>query len=747
MKTITCIPFSACKPFQLLKICINYLRLSLSTCLLLLFSVSAYAQVGQLFWTDGSLEQISAIDLDGSDRVTILEDLNTPTDIDRDLTNDKLYWVDRGAGRIQRSNLDGSNIETIVNGLTDPVGIAIDPSNQLIFWSDATDGTLSKIGFDGSNQAILLMGLASPFGVSLGNEKLYFTVSNEICRTDTSVATALKETLFDASDGLTGLALDISFNGNTNEIFWTKIDRIQSGAANGIGAITDIRTGISPTGIDLDLANALIYFTDPFNNTIKSMPITGLAAPSDIVVGLTFPRGIVSDGDSIYWVDQNDAEIEKAEIITGNSPETLIDDIISTVRGIALDGANGKFYWIDDGLDKIVRADLDGNNIEDVVNTGLNNPINLALDLANSAVYWTDASDQSIKKADLGGLNQNIMTILDFADGLRIPTGIALDLTENKLYWADRNTQTISRADLDGNNIEQILDNAFDGVDTPEGIAVDVNNGKIYWADGAGFIGEANLNGSNSDDTFITGITNPVSVVVDPVFGKIFFGTTGAGGDIRSANLDGSGVSIFLSSNINQPNGLALDAQLALPVSLSFFGGERINEQQVQLLWQTVSETDNLGFEIQRSYDGQAFERLGFVDGRGTFLGITNYSHILSENQAAFYRLKQIDVDGSSTFSPVIFVAGSEQSLTLRLFPNPGNGQEINLASNINLPNNSSVQINLYSSSGKLLLQKTTTWPEVSQALREQASFIPQGLYLLELQLLNQKHTLKWVKN
>jgi hypothetical protein len=79
----------------------------------------------------------------------------------------------------------------------------------------------------------------------------------------------------------------------------------------------------------------------------------------------------------------------------------------------------------------------------------------------------------------------------------------------------------------------------------------------IYWSDyGSGDIRRANLDGSGQT-TLVTGLNVPSQVALDLAAGQMYWGNIG-GGDIRRANLDGSGQTTLISG-LPQPAGLALD--------------------------------------------------------------------------------------------------------------------------------------------------------------------------------------------
>ena len=113
-----------------------------------------------------------------------------------------------------------------------------------------------------------------------------------------------------------------------------------------------------------------------------------------------------------------------------------------------------------------------------------------------------------------------------------------------------------------------------------------------------------------------------------------------------------------------------------LPVELASFSGT-IKGQSVMLRWQTVSETNNYGFEIERFVDS-GWEVVGFVNGHGTTTEIQRYEftdyplHLSSEVR---YRLKQIDTDGSFEYSRELTVTMPvPQAFQLdQNYPNPFN--------------------------------------------------------------------------
>ncbi len=113
-----------------------------------------------------------------------------------------------------------------------------------------------------------------------------------------------------------------------------------------------------------------------------------------------------------------------------------------------------------------------------------------------------------------------------------------------------------------------------------------------------------------------------------------------------------------------------------LPVELTSFTAITEN-QNVVLEWTTASELNNNGFEIQRSIAESEFASIGFVKGNGTSTTQNEYTFIDKDlsNKKYFYRLKQVDYDGSYRYSNVIEVdvRSLDEYVLEQNYPNPFN--------------------------------------------------------------------------
>lgn len=133
------------------------------------------------------------------------------------------------------------------------------------------------------------------------------------------------------------------------------------------------------------------------------------------------------------------------------------------------------------------------------------------------------------------------------------------------------------------------------------------------------------------------------------------------------------------SANYSAP---AVVFEEATPVELASFGGE-VMDQGVLLNWTTGSQTNNAGWRVLRSVDGENYDAVGeFVEGAGTSEQLLNYTFndaSLPEAESVFYVLEQVDLDGSVHLSnPIEVLLGARfqelpEQFGISAYPNPFN--------------------------------------------------------------------------
>jgi hypothetical protein len=138
----------------------------------------------------------------------------------------------------------------------------------------------------------------------------------------------------------------------------------------------------------------------------------------------------------------------------------------------------------------------------------------------------------------------------------------------------------------------------------------------------------------------------------------------------------------------------------SVPVELTLFSGY-YEDGAVNLQWVTATEINNFGFEVERRDDYSSYQTIGFVNGNGTSTNRVTYNFVdknLSANRY-YYRLKQIDLDGTFEYSnelEIDFNTLTTYSLEQN-YPNPFNpSTEINFT----LAKSGNVTLKVYDSLG-----------------------------------------------
>jgi len=180
---------------------------------------------------------------------------------------------------------------------------------------------------------------------------------------------------------------------------------------------------------------------------------------------------------------------------------------------------------------------------------------------------------------------------------------------------------------------------------------------------------------------------------------------------------------------------MSVTGDQVVPVELSSFTAYDVRGQ-VNVEWSTSTETNNRGFEIQKSTDGQNFITVGFVRGHGTTTEAHSYSFVDQNitNGTTSYRLKQLDLNGVFVYSDVVTlnVDAPAQYQLSQNFPNPFNpSTQISFA----LPVDAGVKITVFNALGQEMLKLTdNAFTAGSHQINFDASKLSSGLYFYTLE-------------
>jgi len=242
--------------------------------------------------------------------------------------------------------------------------------------------------------------------------------------------------------------------------------------------------------------------------------------------------------------------------------------------------------------------------------------------------------------------------------------------------------------------------------------------GDVIWAKKAG--------GSDSDEG------NRVCIDLgNNLISTGFFSTTAYFG---ADTLTSSGVQdVFVSKIGNNP----------VPAELISFEGSLIGNK-INLKWKTASELNNYGFEIEKSTDNFVFNKIVFVNGKGT--STSNHEYEFNDynftSSKYYYRLKQIDFDGTFTYSNTIEVNVSLPSdfALYQNYPNPFNPASV---IGFDLPAEMHVNLNLFNSVGELIsVLAEGNYSAGRYKVQMNASTLASGVYFYKLTAVKADGTL-----
>ncbi len=230
-----------------------------------------------------------------------------------------------------------------------------------------------------------------------------------------------------------------------------------------------------------------------------------------------------------------------------------------------------------------------------------------------------------------------------------------------------------------------------------------------------------------------------------------------AGGELAAVN--GTAQSTFAALPLS-------NGTVALPVEFADFEAQS-SDAGIALAWRTASETNNAGFAIQRAVwpprtdafppqDGStrpdgpsAWQEVGFVAGAGTTTNPQSYrfadATVPFAADSLTYRLKQMDTDGSVSFSKQVTVRrGAVQQLRLLgTFPNPARTRATVRFAIPNGPKKTAVRLVLYDVLGRQVRTVRTKATAGRHELQLRVGGLASGLYFLRLQAGGRTQTQK----
>lgn len=273
------------------------------------------------------------------------------------------------------------------------------------------------------------------------------------------------------------------------------------------------------------------------------------------------------------------------------------------------------------------------------------------------------------------------------------------------------------------------LNNLITGVQFPQQI-IELPNGNLALAVFSSPSGLGIYDSNGNQLNFFTSVTGLRGVYQLPSGNYLVTNSSGL------HEIDGTNgnliQTIYASTNMQY---ISYVDYATIPVELTSFTAE-VSGSNVVLRWSTATEINNSGFAVERSVENNTFEQIGFVPGFGTTSEMKSYSYTDNSpgNGKFYYRLKQIDYDGSVEYSQIVdanIVVPAIFSLEQN-YPNPFNPST---TIKFDIPENELVTLKIYDVMGnevaELLNQELTAG---QHSIEFNASNLASGTYFYKLQ-------------
>ena len=194
--------------------------------------------------------------------------------------------------------------------------------------------------------------------------------------------------------------------------------------------------------------------------------------------------------------------------------------------------------------------------------------------------------------------------------------------------------------------------------------------------------------------------------------------------------------------------GIIANGATPLPVEFLSFDVQPTSVGKANLVWRTATEKNSHYFEVQKSFDGLLFDSIGHVKGNGTTSEQHHYSfvdYLITANTEQYYRLRQVDFDGSYNYSPLVFFRCNnivESDVSIAPNPNEGNFK-------LKIKNTSPAlqgKVFVYSLVGiEVFSADFMVDPETAEIELDVNQNLVAGIYVVKVDLLNQTLTKKLI--
>ncbi|MEM1321848.1 MAG: T9SS type A sorting domain-containing protein [Bacteroidota bacterium] len=237
--------------------------------------------------------------------------------------------------------------------------------------------------------------------------------------------------------------------------------------------------------------------------------------------------------------------------------------------------------------------------------------------------------------------------------------------------------------------------------------------------------------------------SNNVTVNLLTTTNVVTLSVSGTGSDNTTYSVSGASGDLFVNhaifGNVGVP-GTSVTLMSVLPVELLTFEAALTPDQRVWLDWRTANEQNNDYFLIERSIDAQHFEPIAQVAGAGNSYDELQYESWDNNPRPGinYYRLKQVDFDGSFDYSDIRAVKLQAPKMELAVFPNPASHQ-LNIRFDESIATGT---VQLFNGAGQLVREQRLEQQDQTQLPVHQ---LAEGMYWIRMEIDGQLYSRKVV--
>ena len=180
----------------------------------------------------------------------------------------------------------------------------------------------------------------------------------------------------------------------------------------------------------------------------------------------------------------------------------------------------------------------------------------------------------------------------------------------------------------------------------------------------------------------------------------------------------------YLSPNLNTSVALG---QNIVPVLFSSYD-VKCSDKGASLVWSTETEVNSSYFEIQKSINGNEWMGVAKVSSSGNSSSHKNYQYLDLEGGKAFYRIRQVDIDGHDVYTAVKTTACNNRAVSVTVYPTPAKNK-VTVA--LNTDRNFKTDLQILDASGRIVYKQSAVINKGVNNIQMDVRTLAAGEYIL----------------